>query len=505
MIFAGVDLGTSETKGVLVDHHGAVIARAAAPNRMDVPRPGYAEHDAESEWWGNFCRVISQLLDSTDLPAGAVEAVACSGIGPCVLPVDRSMDPLRPAILYGVDTRAAKQVEDFNRQYGREALLARGGNLLTSQSAGPKVQWVKESEPDVFDRAAMFHTSQSFLVAKLTGEHVMDHLTAAYWAPFYDINTRGWAEDWASPVVQMDRLPRIGWPTDIAGGVTGEAAAQTGLKPGTPVLVGTADAPAEAISAGVLNPGDLMIMYGSSCFMIAVATAPEPDGRLWTAPYVFPDRDIVAAGVSTAGTLTRWLIGLLVDDPLGDGRIADHYGDFADWAAMSPPGANGLDLLPFFSGVTTPMEHASASGVMFGLTLKHSRADVSRAVLEGIAQGVRSNVETMIDMEIPLQQIRAVGGGVKNSVWLQAVSDCIGRQQQVVRQNGAAYGDAILAAIASGALAEGGADSWVEVEEVVVPDEELRGLYDRQRDRHHKLYEQTRDLMDEVAGERSGD
>jgi len=505
MILAGVDVGTSETKGVLVDEHGAVVARAAAPNRMDVPHPGYAEHDAESQWWRNFCQVVREMLDATDLPASAIEAVACSGIGPCVLPVDRSMNPLRPAILYGVDTRAAEQVERFNRQFGRDALLARCGNLLTSQSAGPKVQWVKDSEPDVFEGAAMFHTSQSFVVAKLTGEHVMDHLTAAYWAPFYDISAREWNEDWASRVVPIDRLPRLGWPTDIVGGVSSQAAAETGLARGTPVLVGTADAPAEAISAGVLNSGELMIMYGSSCFMIAVTTTPNPDGRLWTAPYVFRNRDIVAAGLSTAGTLTRWLIGLFADDPLGDREIASQYGDFANWAAMSPPGANGLDALPYFSGLTTPVDHPAASGVLFGLTLKHTKADLSRAALEGIAQGVRMNIDTMIDMGVPLQRIRAVGGGVNNAVWLQAMSDCLGRQQEVVRHRGAAYGDAMLAAIATGALDESGADSWVEVEDVIDPNEELRGLYDRQRDRHRKLYAQTSDLMDEVARERSND
>ncbi len=499
-MFIGVDVGTSETKAVLVDHGGRVLAGATAPNTLRVPQPGWAEHDADIDWWGNVCTVVREVFDRSGASPGDVEALGCSGIGPCVLPVDDDVNPLGPAILYGIDTRASAQIERLDDEIGTAAILERTGNALTSQSAGPKVAWLRDERPDAFAAAAMFHTCQSFLVAKLTGEHVMDHTTAAYWGPFYDIRSNAWIEEWVAGTVEPERLPRLVWPTDVVGQVSAAAARATGLAVGTPVIAGAPDAPAEAVSAGVLGPGDLMVMYGSSIFMIAVVGQAIVDPRMWAAPYVFEGTSIVAGGTSTAGTLTRWLIELLSDEHAAT-ALRDHYAEFAAWAAESPPGANGLDLLPYLSGERTPIHDPDARGVIFGLSLQHTRADIARAAVEGIAQGIRRNVEVMLEIGVHIDRIRAVGGGVHNPAWLQAVSDCTGRPQEVVAQRGAAYGDAVLAAIGVGALAREQVPSWLEVGRTVVPDPGLAALYERQASRHRRLYESTRTLMHEVAHE----
>ncbi len=499
-MFIGVDVGTSETKAVLVDRAGRVLGGTSAPNRLHVPQPGWAEHDAEADWWGNFCAVVREILDRSGVSPSAVEAVGCSGIGPCVLPVDEEVRPLGPGILYGIDTRAGAQIERLNDELGEAAILARTGNALTSQSAGPKVAWLRDERPEAFTAAAMFHTCQSYLVAKLTGEHVMDHTTAAYWGPFYDIRANAWIDDWVAGTVEPDRLPRPVWPTDVVGRVSADAARASGLAAGTPVIAGAPDAPAEAVSAGVLGPGDLMVMYGSSIFIIAVVDEPIVDPRMWAAPYVFEGTSIVAGGTSTAGTLTRWLIELLSDEHDAT-ALSDHYGDFAAWAAASPAGANGLHFLPYLSGERTPIHDPDARGVVFGLSLQHTRADVARAALEGIAQGIRLNVEVMLEIGVPIERIRAVGGGVKNQAWLQAVSDCLGRRQEVVSQRGAAYGDAVLAAVGVGALRREDVPSWLEFDHAVEPNAELAELYERQASRQRRLYESTRTLMHEVAHE----
>ncbi len=499
-MFIGVDVGTSETKAVLVDQGGRVLAAASAPNQLHVPQPGWAEHDADRDWWGNLCTVVSEVLARSDVSPADVEAVGCSGIGPCVLPVDRDVRPLAPAILYGIDTRAGAQIARLDDELGAAAILERTGNALTSQSAGPKVAWLRDERPDAFAAAAMFHTCQSFLVARLTGEHVMDHTTAAYWGPFYDLRENAWIDDWVAGTVEPERLPRLVWPTEVVGRVSAEAAQATGLAAGTPVIAGAPDAPAEAVSAGVLGPGDLMIMYGSSIFMIAVVGESVVDPRMWAAPFVFEGTSIVAGGTSTAGTLTRWLIELLSDEHDG-ATIADGYGEFAAWAAASPPGANGLDLLPYLSGERTPIHDPDARGVIFGLSLRHGRADVARAALEGIAQGIRLNVEVMHEIGVPIERIRAVGGGVNNPAWLQTVSDCLEQPQEVVARRGAAYGDAILAAIGIGALRREDVPSWIDVDRVVEPDPALADLYARQASRHRRLYQSTRTLMHEVAHE----
>ncbi len=497
-MFIGVDVGTSQTKAVLVDRSGRVLAGASAPNTLQVPQPGWAEHDADTDWWGNFCTVVKEVFARSDISPADVAAVGCSGIGPCVLPVDQDVRPLGPGILYGIDTRASAQIAQLDDELGAAAILERTGNALTSQSAGPKVAWLRDERPEVFAAAAMFHTCQSFLVARLTGEHVMDHTTAAYWGPFYDIRANAWIDDWVSGTVEPERLPRLVWPTEVVGHVGADAARACGLAIGTPVIAGAPDAPAEAISAGVLGPGDVMVMYGSSIFIIAVVGESIVDPRLWAAPFVFEGTSIVAGGTSTAGTLTRWLIELLSGDH-DSAAISDHYGEFAAWAAASPAGANGLDLLPYLSGERTPIHDPDARGVIFGLSLRHTRADIARAALEGIAQGIRRNIEVMLEIGVPIERIRAVGGGVRNDAWLQAVSDCLGRRQEVVSQRGAAYGDAILAAIGVGALRREDVPSWLQVDRVVEPDPELAGLYDRQASRQRRLYESTRTLMHEVA------
>lgn len=499
-MFVGVDIGTSETKGVLVDRGGRVLAQASAPNTLHVPQPGWAEHDPDADWWGNFCTVANELFVRSGVPAADVEAVGCSGIGPCVLPVDEHVTPLGPGILYGIDTRAGAQIVRLNDELGEAAILQRTGNALTSQSAGPKVAWLKDERPEAFAKAAMFHTCQSFIVAKLTGEHIMDRSTAAYWGPFYDIRSNAWIDEWTAGTVEPQRLPRLVWPTEVVGRVSADAARASGLAEGTPVIAGTADAPAEAVSAGVLGPGDLMVMYGSSIFMIAVVGESIVDPRMWSAPFVFEGTSIVAGGTSTAGTLTRWLIELLSDDHEA-AAISDRYGQFAAWAAESPPGAHGLDLLPYLSGERTPIHDADARGVIFGLSLRHDRCDIARAALEGIAQGIRLNIETMLEMGVPIDRIRAVGGGVKNQAWLQTVSDCLERPQAVVTDTGAAYGDAILAAIGIGAMERADVSAWLDVDRIVEPDPDLAGLYRRQASRQRRLYESTKTLMHEVAHE----
>jgi len=499
-MFIGVDVGTSETKAVLVDRDGHVLAEASAPNTLRVPQPGWAEHDAEADWWGNLCTVVREVLARSEASPADVEAVGCSGIGPCVLPVDDEVRPLGPGILYGIDTRASAQIERLTDELGAAAILERTGNALTSQSAGPKVAWLRDERPDAFAAATKFHTCQSFLVARLTGEHVMDRTTAAYWGPFYDIHSNDWIEEWVAGTVEPERLPRLVWPTDVVGRVTTDAARATGLAAGTPVIAGAPDAPAEAVSAGVLGAGDLMVMYGSSIFMIAVVGEPIVDSRMWAAPYVFEGTAIVAAGTSTAGTLTRWLIELLADEH-DAAAVSDHYDEFAAWAAESPPGANGLDLLPYLSGERTPIHDPDARGVIFGLSLRHTRADIARAALEGIAQGIRHNAEVMQEIGVPIERVRAVGGGVNNPIWLQAVTDCLGRRQEVVTQRGAAYGDAILAAIGVGALERDEVGAWLEVDRIVEPDPTLAALYARQTSRQRRLYESTRTIMHEVAHE----
>ena len=339
MLFCGVDIGTFETKGVIVDDVGRIVARAARADGIKTPRAGQVEHDAEVDWWQGFVDVVRDLLASPEVDGSRIACVGCSGIGPCVLAVDRDWKPLYAAILYGVDTAASAEIAALNRVLGEEEIFARAGNRLTSQSAGPKIVWLQRHEPEVHSRAAYFVTCQSFIVGRLTGVPTIDHATASYFHPIYDLYGQCWDVAGCEDFAELGKLPTVAWSTDVAGTVTRDAAAVTGLRVGLPVIVGTADAPAEAMAGGVVSPGHRMVMYGSSSFMIQLVERPVSSRVLWAAPYTFPGSFSLAAGTSTAGTLTHWIAALLGLD----GSTAEAvFSELVELGAGSPPGAGGF-------------------------------------------------------------------------------------------------------------------------------------------------------------------
>lgn len=481
----GIDIGTYESKGVLVDADGEVIAAASRPHTMLVPQPGWAEHRAEEDWWADLVAIARELLAVSGLDPRAIDGIATSAIGPCVLPVDADGAPLMNAILYGVDTRATAQIAALDGRIGEAAILATCGNALTSQSAGPKILWLKETRPDLYARTARILTSTSYLVWKLTGEHVIDHYTAAFFSPLYDVGRLDWTAELAPEIVPLDRLPELRWSTEIAGGVTAAAARETGLAEGTPVTVGTADAAAEAVSVGVHSPGEMMVMYGSTIFIIEVTGRPVRDPRLWYAPWIVPGAHASMAGLATSGTLIRWF-----RDQLAAGMT---FEELVAAALASPKGARGLLCLPHFSGERTPIHDPGARGVFVGLDLTHARGDLFRAVLEGIAAGTAHVLETYREAGAEPRTILAVGGGTKDPVWLQATSDLAG-VAQLVRQRtvGASYGDAFLAAVAVGTAAPDAIEGWNPLARTVLP--ETVPAYERQYPLWKALYERTKDI-----------
>ncbi len=492
----GVDIGTFESKGVLVDDSGEIVAHAARKHEMLVSRPGWAEHDPDQDWWGDFVFICRKLVAESRIDPSAIRAIGCSAIGPCMLPVDSDGNALMNGVLYGVDNRAALEVDELTEQIGPDVLLNRCGNALTSQSVGPKILWLKRNRPDIFARTARIHTSTTYIVRKLTGRDVIDHYTAANFSPLYDVASQSWTSDLADNIVDEDMLPEIFWSSEIVGEVTANAAEATGLAAGTPVLTGTIDAAAEAVSVGVLSPGEMMMMYGSTVFIIMPTEQRVSDPRLWYAPWLFEGQHASMAGMATSGTLTHWFRDQFARE-LSD---ADAFPALADEAASSRPGANGLIMLPYFSGERTPIHDPFAKGTLFGLNLTHTRGDIYRALLEGIALGTGHVIETYAEAGAPPDRLFAVGGGTKNPVWLQSTSDATDAPQ-IVRQRtiGASYGDAFLAAFAAGSAKLEDIEIWNPVSTTVNPVPENREVFARHLSLFRRLYGQTRDLMAEIG------
>ena len=497
-LYMGIDIGTYESKGVLASADTKIVATSVQPHEMEIPRPGFAEHDAELTWWHDFCAISRDLIDKSGINASRIAAVGCSTIAPCCLPVDSQLRPLRKAILYGIDVRAGEEIAFLERQYGRDQIIKRCGSAVTSQSAAAKILWIKNNEPDVFAGTAKFITGSTYLVAKLTGNYAIDHYTAAAWVPMYNIGGAGWDTD-LSLFCKPEQLAACRWTHEIAGVVNNDAARETGLMAGTPVVTGTADASAEAVSAGVISPGEMMIMYGSSIFIIHVTERFITDQRIWSGPYLFPGTYSLTAGMSTAGTLTRWYRDQMARDIKAQAEAAGQnpYDALAEAAKDIPPGSEGLIVLPYFSGERTPINDPLAKGMIFGLNLRHTREHIYNACLEGIGYGIAQHFEIFDELNVSTTNVTAVGGGAKHHKWMQIVSDICGRKQYVARDGfGAALGDAMLAC-----LGAGGYGSLREMAEhtqkkrAVIPDETARGIYQECYRQYTALYGATKDIM----------
>jgi len=475
----GVDIGTASTKAVLAAPDGEIVARARRNHDLELPRPGWVEQDAEGVWWRDVVEVVRELgHDARD----AIAAVCVSGLGPCLVPCDGRVRPLRRAILYGIDTRAADEIAELNARYGVDEILRHAGSPLTSQAIGPKLLWLQRNEPDVWERTAGWYSASSFAVGRLTGEYVLDHHTASQCDPLYVLEREEWDEEWAAELSPGVALPRLVWPGEVAGEVSELAAYETGLRRGTPVMGGTVDAWAEALSGGVRAPGDLMLMYGSTMFLVRVARPAVPNPGLWTTIGIDPGSRTYAAGMATSGSLTAWF------SELAGG--AD-FSSLASAAAGVPPGARGLLVLPFFAGERSPIFDPDLRGVIAGLTLSHGHAELARAVYEGTAYSVRHNLEVIEAAAGATRRIVAVGGGTQARVWMEIVSSVAGISQEIPAETiGAAYGDALLAATGAG-LAPAGSD-WSLVADVVEPDE-------RSAEAYHDLFARYLELHEAVA------
>jgi xylulokinase len=460
--FLGIDIGTYESKGSLVDENFKIIKTISVPHSLSIPKPGWAEHDAELIWWKDFTYISRELLKEIDV--SKLEGVGCSAIAPTMLPVGYDGKPLRPAILYGIDTRAYKEIEELENFLGKEYIKIKCWNSLSSQSVGPKILWFKKNEPELYKKTWKVMTASTYLVYKLTGNVVIDYYTAATYTPLLDMEKLKWI-DTLQKIIPIEKLPDLLWTCQIAGKVTKEASQETGIPTGTPVIVGTADAAAEFISAGGSQIGDLMIMMGTTIFFIELLSSRPYLDQMWNSVFLEPNTYCIAGGMSTGGALTRWFRDNFGKEELEieKQKRINAYEILYKQAEKIPPGANGLIVLPYFSGERTPINDPHARGVIAGVTLAHSKYHIYRAILEGISYGIRHNIDTISQANIKISRVLAVGGGVKNPLWLRILSSVIKRKIFIPSITiGASFGDCFLAAIGVGRL-----NSILDVGEIV--------------------------------------
>lgn len=486
--FLGLDIGTGSSKAAIVDIEGNVLCQASVPHEMSMPQPGWYEQDADRIWWGDFLLLTRKLLDNLQQPKDSIKGVAVSTIGPCALPIDKAGKPLRPGILYGIDTRAEKEIPEIEEKLGKEVIFAKGGQDLSSQSCCPKILWIRKNEPEVWEKTSKILTATGYLVYKLTGRFTMDIYTAIGYAPIFDIKDRTWDPSFAGFISNMDKLPELLWSSQIAGEITQEAAELTGLPPGLPVVTGTTDAASEALGAGVERIGDMMMMYGSSNFFILNTESLRPVRSFWASNFLEPDSFVLTGGMSTVGSMFKWF---------GETFPGRSVADWENLALESSPGAGGITSLPYFAGERTPLHDPAAKGVFFGMSLSSTPGDLYRSLQEAVGYGIRHNIEEMENAGACADRILAIGGAAESRQFMQIITDITGCPQNLPRQKlGACYGDAFLAAVGTNYFAGINEISrWVRMEEEITPGETSKGIYDEGYARYRELYNSTRHLL----------
>jgi xylulokinase len=487
-LFIGVDIGTSAARGVITNLQGKILADHSVPHGISMPHPGWVEQDADGVWWNDFLEITGVLLKTPGIEPKNIKAVGISTIAPCVLPVDSKGRPLRPGILYGIDSRAQEEIKQLEGRIGVKAIFDKSGQNLSTQSCCPKILWIKNHEPEVYQKTARFLTATGYLVYRLTGRFTLDIYDAMAYGPLYDIRGRCWDNTYEGEVTEVSKLPELIWSQEIAGKISPEAALLTGLRAGTPVICGTADAAAEAVSAGLHKEGDMMMMYGSSNFFILKTSRLLPQESTWASYFVNPGSYVLAGGMTSAGNLFKWL------------RETFPGRDFAQWESLSEdsgPGAGGLFLLPYFAGERTPINNPRARGALFGMTLSTTAGDVYRAFQEALGYGVRHNIEALRNEGVEAKRILAIGGMSKSRRIIQVISDISGCPQLIPREKiGASYGDAFLAAVGAGYLPDvSSITEWISYEYEIYPRGEYGDLYERGFQRFRELYKSLEPFM----------
>jgi len=462
----GIDVSTTATKAVLIDESGVVLGTGVAEYGYEVPQPLWSEQDP-ALWWDGSIAAIRSVLASTGVSASEVAAIGLTGQMHGLVLLDASDRVLRPAILWN-DQRTARACDEIRETIGADRLIRITGNDALTGFTAPKLVWVRDHEPEIWSRVAHVLLPKDFVRLQLTGVHAIDVADGAG-TILFDLAARTWSPEIVEALrIDPAWLPPVFEGPDVTGQLSAAAAKATGLRAGTPVIAGGGDQSANAVGLGAVDEGTPVLSLGTSGVVFAPTRTPivEPHGRVHAFCHAVPGRwHLMSVMLSAAGSL-RWF-----RDTLAPGEA---FGPLTDAAAGVPAGSDGLLFLPYLSGERSPHPDPLARGAFVGLTVGHERRHLTRAVLEGVAFGLRDGLDLMVAAGMPAPTtIRASGGGTASPVWRQILADVLEAEiATVATTEGAAYGAGVLAAV-GGAGWFGGVsaatDAWVRTTTAATP------------------------------------
>ncbi len=444
MYWLGLDVGTGGTRALLVDRSGRVQHAFTAPHEeMRMERPLWAEQRPE-DWWQAAQHAIRGVLAAAAISGDQVKGVGLSGQMHGLVILDAANRVIRPALIW-CDQRSQSQVDAINRQAGKENILRYTANPVLTGFTLPKLLWVRDNEPALFETVKKLLLPKDYVRFQLTGEFASD-VSDASGTALFDVVQRRWSFELAG-LLGLDRsiLPEVHESSEIAGFVSRDAAGKTGLAAGTPVMAGAGDQAASAVGNGIVKPGIVSCTIGTSGVVFAYTQSPEydPAGRVHTFCHAVRGAWHVMGVTQGAGLSLQWFRNNLAPGASYDELTAE--------AATAAPGSDGLFWLPYLMGERTPHLDAAARGGWVGLTAKHTRADLIRALLEGVSYSLQDCLAIIEQMGVSVESVRLSGGGAKSDFWRQMLADVFAKRTVTLEtQEGSAYGASLLALVGTG-------------------------------------------------------
>ncbi len=440
----GIDLSTTTAKALLTDTAGRVLGVGSTRLNLSTPRPLWSEQDPQ-EWWQGAAASIRQVLEETGVDPAHIAAVGLTGQMHGLVLLGAEGQVLRPAILWN-DQRTAAECNQIRERIGKERLIQITGNDALTGFTAPKILWVRNNEPEVFAQARHVLLPKDYIRYRLTGEYAMDKADGSG-TILFDLKARQWSPE----VLAALGLPAEWFPPtfegpEFTGRITPEAAALTGLCAGTPVAAGGGDQAAQAVGVGAVQPGVIALTVGTSGVVFAATPQAwvEPQGRLHAFCHAAPGLwHLMGVMLSAAGSL-QWYHDTLAPDMSFEALLEE--------AAAVPAGSEGLQFLPYLSGERTPHPDPLARGAFIGMTLRHTRGHLTRAVLEGVSFGLKDSFELIRAAGLgQIHQVRASGGGTKGALWRQILANVLETELvEVNTSEGGAFGAALLAGVGAG-------------------------------------------------------
>ena len=494
--YLGIDVGTTAVKSLVVDELGAVVGEAESPLEVSVPMPGWAEQNP-SDWWQGTIGAVRAACAQAGV--SEVKAIGLSGQMHSSVLLDKSDRVLRPAILWN-DVRTTAQCRFIDEMVGIDGLRRLVGNPALEGFTAPKLLWIRDEEPHLFDQARTVLLPKDYVRLLMTGEKATEPSDAAG-TLLFDVQGSRWSAEMIDSLeLDPSMLPPVRGSTSVTGGLTAASAEALGLGQGTPVVGGGADNAAAAVGSGVVGQGALQTSIGTSGAVVAPIEEPrvDPGMRIHSFNHAIADTWYLMGVVLSAGAALSWFRQVLS----GPGGTPLTYDDLIAEAADTPPGADGLTFLPYLTGERTPHADSNARGVFAGMHTGHQRGHLVRAVLEGVVFALQDSLELMRGLGVDATEAVAVGGGARSAVWRQMQADVLGVPVVIVAPSGGApYGAAVLAAVGSDEFAavKGACRSWIRPLNRMEPNPEIADAYGEAYERYRSLYPRLKPHFAEQA------